>query len=149
VEKTPVAGEDNTYAVHLEMPGLYTCKLRVLDLRGTAYEKSLGIRVYSKAELDGQLKSKWQAMTEAMWTGDVDAAVAHFSTRTREVYAIEMAEMGTVLDQIVADMQGIELVGLRGDRAVYELQILRDGVPYSFQLEFQLDEDGLWRIRAF
>jgi hypothetical protein len=113
------------------------------------HEDTIGVNAYSATTLDSLLKSKWDATTAAMAKGDLDVALASFSTRTREAYALQFAGMSTALGQIVADMQGINLLRIEGDRAIYDLRIVKDGVPYSFQLEFIQDEDGLWRIRAF
>jgi hypothetical protein len=148
-DKTPVAGDDNTFSTLLDVPGLYTCRLSVVDGLGMVHEDTVGVNAYSATTLDSLLKSKWDATTAAIGKGDLDVALASFSTRTREAYALQFAGMSTALGQIVSDMQGINLLRIEGDRAIYDLRIVKDGVPYSFQLEFIQDEDGLWRIRAF
>ena len=84
-----------------------------------------------------------------MQQGDIAGAAAYFSLRTRDVYSRQMTAMSSVLGQIVADMKGLTLLKVEGDKAIYDLRVEKAGVPYSFQLEFILDEDGLWRIRAF
>lgn len=149
VPKTPVAAGDNTYTVTLDLPGLYACRLDIVDSLGTLHEEIVGINVLSGATLDTLLKAKWAAMTTAMQQGNLAAALPYFSTRTREAYSQQLSSMSTTLSQIVADMQGITLLSIEGDKAIYDLRIVKDGVPFSFQLEFILDEDGLWRIRAF
>lgn len=149
-ERTPVpSAETNSYTVLLDLPGLYTCRFNVVDTLGTAYEESVGILAYSTTALDSLLKAKWTAMSAVMQQGDIAGAMAYFSPRTREVYSRQMTAMSSVLGQIVADMKGLTLLKVEGDKAIYDLRVEKAGVPYSFQLEFILDEDGLWRIRAF
>ena len=144
-----VADADNTFQAVFDVPGLYGCQLNIRDILGTNYEDTVGINVYAREELDVQLQAKWNALTQALWYGDVNTARTFFSTRTTEAYGQLMESRMDILDQMVADMQGIELVRLEGEKAIYDLRIVNDGTPYSFQLEFILDEDGLWRIRAF
>ncbi|HBT83799.1 MAG TPA: hypothetical protein DEB35_10530 [Desulfuromonas sp.] len=149
-QRTPVpAVEMNTYTVPLDVPGLYTCHFKVVDTFGTTYTDSVGILAYSTTALDALLKAKWTAMTAAMQQGNVTAAATLFSPRTRDAYSRQLTAMSSVLGQIVADMKGLTLVKIEGDKAIYDLRVEKAGVPYSFQLEFILDEDGLWRIRAF
>lgn len=149
-ERTPVpASETNSYTVLLDLPGLYTCRFNVVDTLGTAYEESVGILAYSATTLDSLLKAKWTAMSAAMQQGNITAAAAYFSPRTRDVYSRQMTAMSSLLRQIVADMKGLTLLKVEGDKAIYDLRVEKAGVPYSFQIEFILDEDGLWRIRAF
>ncbi len=46
-------------------------------------------------------------------------------------------------------MTTISLVGVGFGGAQYEMLRDRDGQTYSFAVWFQIDQDGLWRLRRF
>ncbi len=53
------------------------------------------------------------------------------------------------LAQVAADLGSLSLVRIRAGAVEYELRAVQDGVGYSFQVLFILDEDGIWRLDSF
>ena len=78
---------------------------------------------------------------------NVDQAVAYFARKTRESYRKTFSSMGDRLPDLANEMGDVQLVRMRTGREVEsDLQSIRDGKRYSFQLIFIKDVDDKWRI---
>jgi hypothetical protein len=112
---------------------------------------ALGFNVQDLAALDGQLQAKWAALRTALAQADVAAASALFTGRARDVYADQFSALAGAgaLGQVAADLGGLSLVRVRDGGVEYELRAVQNGVEYSFQVLFILDEDGIWRLDSF
>jgi len=131
------------------VPGLYVCQVTLVDDYDEVFQANFGVMAYSKEALDSQLQTKWDGMRQALLQGDTATALSYFSNTTRPAYERRFTKMADYLPKIAGDMQGIHFLKIRDRIAIYDLRILKDGTLYSQYLEFVLDEDGLWKIRAF
>jgi hypothetical protein len=105
------------------------------------------------ADLDAQLKSRWQAMIYALANNDIDSAVKYFNTRMRDVH--KMLLSATNPDQraqLLKTIEEIKMVDVKGSNyAEYKLKVpkTRDVYYYNQDLIFIRNEDGTWEIRSF
>jgi hypothetical protein len=51
-----------------------------------------------------------------------------------------------LIDSILTDLT---FVRVRGQEAIFEMRRIDAGVAKSFEVRFQIDTDGLWRLRMF
>ena len=79
----------------------------------------------------------------------MDAAVEYFAESSREIFHRQFTALSASLDRMVTDMGAFRMVEVRGDQAIYDLRTVRNGKTYSFQVQFIVDGDGIWRIRTF
>ena len=141
--------DESLPSVSFSVPGLYVCQITLIDDDDHVFHDQVGITAYSKDALDALLQAKWDGMRQGLLQSDPATALSYFSNSTRSIYERRFTKMLTYLPQIAGDMQGIHFLKIMDRLAVYDLRILRDGTTYSHHLEFVLDEDGLWKIRAF
>ena len=132
-------------------PGLYYPVATVTDDHGAVYTATTLVNVQNFPTLDGQLQAKWAALRTALAQGNVPAATSIFTLRARAVYADQFNALAGVgaLAQVAADLGSLSLVRIRDGAVEYELRAVQDGVEYSFQVLFILDEDGIWRLDSF
>lgn len=100
--------------------------------------------------LDGQLQAVWQGFKAAVKAGDLPHALAFLHSDTRAAYEQQLTRLSVTtlatIDQYLTTIQLVE-VGFGG--AQYEMLRLRDGQTRSFAVWFQVDADGVWRVRRF
>jgi hypothetical protein len=107
--------------------------------------------VLDETSLDVLLQAKWSALRQALGRNDVVGAVSLFAGASRDAYRDQLGALASVgaLGQVASDLGGISPVRVRSRAAEYELRAVQRGVPYSFQVLFVIDTDGVWRLRAF
>jgi hypothetical protein len=132
-------------------PGLYYPVVTVTDDQGQQHAATTLIHVQDFSTLDSQLQAQWAALRTALAQGDVVAAAGLFSNRARDVYADQVTALAAAgaLGQVAADLGNLSLVRVRDGAVEYELRAVQEGVEYSFQVLFILDEDGIWRLDSF
>jgi len=131
-------------------PGLYLPTAQVTDPQGRVYTGTTVLQVYDVAALDAALQVKWQGLKDALRTGDVARAATFLHSDTRTAYQSQFARFSaTTLANIDQYMTSIQLVEVGFGGAQYEMLRQRDGQTLSFAVWFQLDQDGLWRLRRF
>ncbi len=131
-------------------PGLYLPTVQVTDPQGQVYTATTVLHVYDVAAVDAALQVKWQGMKDALRAGDVARAVTFLHSATRAAYQAQFARFSaTTLATIDQYMTTIQLVEVGFGGAQYEMLRQRDGQTLSFAVWFQLDQDGLWRLRRF
>lgn len=137
-------GQRFTYAV----PGVYTPTVQVTDARSQVFTASAVVHVYERATLDARLQAVWQGVKDALRAGDVTRALSFVHSDRRPVYEEQFRLFTpTVLaniDQYLTTIQ-FEEAGFGG--AKYEMVRVQGGQTYRFSVWFQLDHDGLWRLR--
>jgi carboxypeptidase family protein len=134
----------------LSEPGIYLPQATVTDFRGVVQTATTIVQVLDRALLDQRLQAVWRNVKDALRVGAVTQAVGFIHSDTREQYRAQFdqfppATLGAV-DQIMTTIQLVE-VGFAG--AQYEMLRQQDGQVFSYAVWFQLDQDGLWRLRRF
>ncbi len=131
-------------------PRVYTPTVRVTDPHGLVHSMTTMIHVYDGSRLDAALQAVWQGFKDALRVSDVARATTFVHSSTRDGYEDLLRQLRpstlTNVDQYMTTLRLVE-VGLAG--AQYEMLRQRDGQTLSFAVWFQLDVDGLWRLRRF
>lgn len=139
-------GQVFTYA----QPGLYLPTLTVTDATGATHGATTLVHVYDVTALDQRLQALWQGFKDAVRAGDLVRAASFIHSSVRARYEAQLARLGAAtLAAIDASLTTIQLVEVGFGGAQYEMLRERDGRPLSFAVWFQLDTDGLWRLRRF
>ena len=131
-------------------PGLYVPTARVTDTKGAPHVASTIIHVMDPTAADIRLQALWSDFKDAVRVGDLARAGRFLHSSTRARYQVDLATLGSAalatIDQEMTSIHAKEL-GFAG--AEYEMLRLEDGQTFSFAVWFQLDQDGLWRLRRF
>ena len=143
---TSLAGQTFTFTA----PGIYTPAVRVTDASGRVLTTSTVVQVADRTALDLRLQAIWQGLRDALRAGDVARAASFIHGDTRDAYRAQFASFSAAtLANIDQFLTPIQLVGVGFAGAQYEMLRLRNGQQLSFAVWFQLDADGLWRLRRF
>jgi hypothetical protein len=129
--------------------GLYFPTVRVTEQGGTIRNAATVVQVLDGDQLDILLKSKWDAMKNALRQGNVTLAVTHIVARRRATYQAMFSALTVPLANIDQVLTNIAPLELRGIEAEYEMTVSDGGSQYSFLVLFAIDEDGVWRIKFF
>lgn len=131
-------------------PGLFFPTVTLTDADGNQHTASAVVQVYDQPTLDALLQAKWTELKEALRAGEVARAVTFIHTAARASYESQLARFSpatlTNIDQHITTIQLVE-VGPGG--AQYEMLRDRNGQILSFVVWFQVDQDGIWRLRRF
>ena len=127
-------------------PGVVVPTLRATDDQGQVYTTSTLVSVGGTPPLE----PKWEGMKDALRRGDIPAALSFVHTASRAryeaVFRLLTPEQLTGIDQYLTTALPVK-IGHNG--AEYEMRRSRGGKVLSFPIWFQVDSDGIWRIRAF
>ena len=142
--------DPDVFQVKVATPGIYYFKGTAKDTSGDSYTDTVAILAVDRTALDALLQAKWNGMKNAMIAGDIEGAVSYFAfgqqETCRQVYGLVEQE----LPQIATDMQPIEIIYQKNNRAEYRLRkdIVFKGEPVTvtFYVYFQREPDGIWRI---
>jgi len=130
-------------------PGVYMPTVFVTDDQGQRSGLTL-VQVFDPISLDVQLQAVWNGFKDAVRAGDLASAEGFLHTDTRDDYEEQLALLNPVtlanVDQIMTTINPVE-IGFGG--AQYEMLRVQDGQTLSFAVWFQIDQDGLWRLRRF
>ena len=129
--------------------GIFYPIITVTDNLGNAYSDTAAITVFSKTEMDNLLKGKWDGMKGALASGDVETAVSYFAEKTKERYRTVFTAIQDKVSSIAANMQGIQLIYLKNNMAKYRIKRSETMGEITYYIYFELDENGIWRIRQF
>ena len=120
--------------------------LRATDDQGQVYTATTLVTVGGTPALE----AKWEGMKDALRRGDIPGAMSFVHTASRERYEalFRLLTPGqrAAIDQYLATALPVE-IGHNG--AEYEMRRSSEGEILSSPIWFQVDEDGIWRIRAF
>lgn len=139
-------GEAFTFA----QPGLYVPTLTGTDETGATHVATTLVHVYDVTVLDQRLQAIWQGFKDTVQAGDVARAISFIHSAARARYQAQLSRLGAAtLANIDSYLTAIQLVEVGFGGAQYEMLRERDGQTLSFAVWFQLDTDGLWRLRRF
>jgi hypothetical protein len=130
-------------------PGLYYPNIRVTDTNSVAYSATGIIQVLDINQLDVLLRNKWNAMKNALRTGDT-ATAASYIVRAKQAFYQNIFNNLTIsfsaIDQYLPNLTFVE----QWHNAI-EYQITRTEGPdqITYMVLFVIDDDGVWRIKFF
>lgn len=131
-------------------PGLYVPIVQATDDRGAHHAAMAVIQVADPTALDGRLQAIWHGLKAALRAGDLARAGTFIHGEARAAYVDQLNRFSPVtLANIDQHMTAIQLVEVGAGGAQYEMLREHDGQTLSFAVWFQLDQDGLWRLRRF
>ena len=130
-------------------PGMYFPRVIVTDNLGNIYEQATVVNVLSAANVDALLQAKWEEMRAALTNGDVEGALRFFGADTQEIYRAQFTAFSPILNIIGNELGEIRFITLQDHRAEYEITVARESVTYSYHLLFEMDVNGIWKIRWF
>jgi hypothetical protein len=129
--------------------GLYFPTLTVRDTQGTAYASRTVVNVWNSAALDELLRSKWNAMRDAVSVGDLQGALLSFLPSVRDRYQALFSQIGAGLPQALASIEQVHLLAVTDYEADAEGIRTENGVGYSYPISYQRDAQGFWRFGGF
>jgi hypothetical protein len=126
--------------------GLFLATLRATDDQGQVYATSTLVSVGGMPALE----PKWEGLKAALRSGDISTAVSFIHSASRPRYEAVFRRLTpehlTMIDRYMTTITPVE-VGPNG--AEYAMRRERDGELLSFPVWFQVDSDGIWRLRSF
>lgn len=145
LEQTTDEGIARTY----DTQGLYYPTVTIEDSVGNIYTETTVINVLSKDGMDTLLKGKWKGMKEGLQSGDITTALTYFAEGSQERYHGIFNALQGNLAEIAANMQEIGLIYIKDGIAKYRIRRQEEAGEITYYIYFQLDTDGLWKIRQF
>jgi hypothetical protein len=144
---TPESGERNhTY----QREGQFQFTVRIHGRGGQIQAYTVPVRVFTAATFEAELQGRWTSMKEALRRADIPAALECIHTESRSRYGRIFAALASpsALD-VDRTLTTIRFVERRMGAAEYEMLRAEGGVTLSFSVRFQIDADGVWRLRLF
>ena len=138
-------GQAFTYA----QPGLYFPLVAVTDAQGQRTTVPAVIQVFDRAVLDTLLKAKWASMKDALRRGDIPQALTHVAVRSRTRYQQAFTTLIPDLPTVDSILSDLTFIRVRGLETIFEMNRTDAAILKSFEVRFQVDSDGLWRLRSF
>ena len=131
-------------------PGVYVPTARVTDNQGITHNAMTVVHVMDQAAMDARLQTVWKGFKDSLRAGDLIGALRFLHSSTRSQYEAQLTRLSpAALAGIDQQMTGIQLVELGFGGAEYEMLRPQDGQMRSFAVWFNVDHDGLWRLRRF
>ncbi len=143
--KKPPMAVQNAYT----HSGLYVATLTITDRLGQVHKAAVGIEVHAWDVRDSLFRSVWDALTEALVRGDVEAALQPLNARARERYAPIFNEFVADLPWIVSSYSVPQFVSEGPGYLEYAVARLIDGETKIFFIYLLRDADGVWRMDSF
>jgi plastocyanin len=140
--------EADAYRVGMVDEGIYYFTTEVIHDTVT-YTDTIAIVVVDASALDALLQQKWADMRTKLSNSDITGALNYFSEGTKPIFEYNFILLSGHIGEIIAGMQGITLVKIEDNQAVYNLLGEQGGQTFSFYLLFQKTGDGIWRIVNF
>ena len=141
--------EDGEYRVGIASEGVYNFTAEITTESGD-FTDTVSVLVMDKETLDLLLRAKWEGMRTALAGNDIDTAAGYFCNAKRELKRSAFSALSeSERLHLVQELEDIEFIEMMGRSIEYDIRIFRDGTEYSFYLLFEVDDDGLWKIRGF
>ncbi len=145
---------DAQYRVGMTTPGIYYFTAETTDDQSNTYTDTIAVVVLDQAQLDALLKAKWNAMKTALINEDIEKALSSIEQHSRETYQDIFNALGTsYMSTVAGNMQNIQMIYARNGLAKYRIRrnqdINGDQYTITYYIYFQINEHGVWKIRAF
>lgn len=139
------------YHYKLNAPGIYHFNAMAQNAEGKTYSDTLIVTVLPLEQIHALLKSRWDKFTLALSDQDIDEASTHFASVSRDIYKQTYNNLKPILSDVTHELNSarINFISLNNRRATYEILVTREGTTASFQLEFIMDETGIWKIYKY
>jgi hypothetical protein len=141
------------YRVRMTVEGVYYFTAEVTDSQSIAYTDIVAVVVLNQAELDTLLRAKWDGMKAALIAGDVEGATSFHHGVLKDEYESICNLIGSNLPVLVQQMQDIESVYTKGDKAKYRIKqdhtVEGQTVTITYYIYFCKDGNGLWKIEKY
>jgi hypothetical protein len=135
--------------VKMTTSGIYFFTATAPGYDGKTYSAKIAITVLDRTKLDALLQAKWEGMKTALAGGDIEGAVGYYAEGSKDNFRTNYTTLAQYLPAIAAGMGDLQLVNVANRIAECEMESVRDGVPYSFQVLFVQGANGKWSIWSF
>jgi hypothetical protein len=144
---------DAQYRIGMNTPGIYYFSAETTDDQSNSYTDTIAVVVLDQAQLDALLTAKWDAMKTALINGDIEGALNFHHGVSKEKYQSIYNFLGSNLSALVQQMQNIEMIFAKGDRAKYRVKrdhnIGGQTVTITYYIYFSTDGNGLWKVETY
>lgn len=138
------------YKYRITTEGFYSFTAAVAGPDGNAYTDTIGITVFSLAQIDTLLRIKWAELGNALTGRDIPRALTLLRPISRNRYQTMFNLLTDQLPAVVAAHTDLVLDSIEGDFAFYELKTLENGFVFSYRVIFSREpSSGLWLIEEF
>jgi hypothetical protein len=152
-EVTVTSVSDTEYELFFNTPGLYPITYTAIDDQGREFSQDIMVNVLDRMQLNTLLKSKWEGMKSALVEQDVEEGLTRFHIKSQPQYRNAFNAILGDLPQLFSNMQEIEMIYTKGNRAKHRINRLHDinGTPVTitYYIYFVRDANGLWKIEQF
>jgi hypothetical protein len=100
-------------------------------------------------QIEKLLKAQWEGMKTKLGSQDVEGAMAYIYGLSQERYRFTFTSIKDLLPDIIANMQGIEMISMRNRVSEYRIKRTEAVGDVTYYIYFLRDEQGLWRILQF
>ena len=95
------------------------------------------------------LRNKWRTVNLYLSSGNITPALTHFTSPVRTKYQAVFDEVSTLLPTILGTYQGLTSIVFDDELAKYKLTTLEGTELHAYDVVFEKDDDGIWRIRSY
>lgn len=134
------------YHIRMTTEGIYRCSAAVTGYDGFTYEDSIYIVALNATVMDSLLRDKWTDMRSRMTQEDATGALAYIHPANKENYRTIFTVLSGQLALIASEDTGLDFVSFRNSSAEYTLRRIENGENFSYEVLFQRDDKGLWKI---
>jgi hypothetical protein len=142
----------NKYIAAIASEGLFFITFEV-EHEGTIYNDTVAVLSLDEVALDTLLKAKWNAMKEALISGNHEQALTFYNDYSKELYLEIFETLSDELPAIATAMGEIELIYVNEKSAKYRIirQETIQGQVYdiTYFIYFNKGLDGIWKIESF
>ena len=145
----PHSGIQETKLSHTyESEGTFQMTLRIRDSQGGVTTHSKQVVVMSQAAFEASLHELWVHYKASLQRNDITSALECMHSLVRDEYRRilpEVLKSGTPINRILTDIRFQNLSALRA-----EFEMMRPGPrgDFSYLVVFEIDVDGVWRLRS-
>lgn len=130
--------------------GSYHPYVSVLDEQGQSFGDRIQIDVVSKDNEIAAISAQWQAMSQALINGDIEAAMVYIADYKREDYRQLFTSMGTdKLSVLFGNSAEIYLQTLTDNIALCRVVRVEAGGRFMYPMRFLKGNDGVWKLLRF
>lgn len=132
---------DHTYL----RPGRYDFTVRIHEAGGRVTSLSAPVEVFSQAQFERDLDTRWNDLKDALRRGDIAGALDCVHSHARRKYEGVFRALTGALD-VDTTLTSIRFVEHHSGIAIYEMLRSREGRTLSYEVRFVIDDDGVWRL---
>jgi sugar lactone lactonase YvrE len=130
-------------------PGLYFPAVTFTDGQGVRQTVKAIVHVADLSTFDSTLQARWAALKDALRRGDIPQALTNIVERVRPQYERMFNDLRADLPDVNNILTTFRLLEVRRSEAICEMLRPNAGFTESFEIRFQIDDDGIWRLAAF